>query len=400
MGRESKKNILYIITKSVWAGASKYTHDLAAALPKDKYIPAVAAGGKGAMAEKIISAGIPYHEIKSFQRDVSPLKDVFAFFEILALLLKTKPDVVHASSAKAGGIAGSAAFVYKLLTFNFKLLTVFTAHGWTFSEPRPRWQIFLIELFSKITCVFYDKIICVSEYDYEIALKNKIAPAKKMVVIHNGIRPEEYDFLPRGKAREIIADRLAAKPPSGFWIGTVGEFTKNKGQKFLIEAIEKLSDAECRISSILIGFEGGEKRNLKSRIKSSGLAGKIFLAEGVPDAAKYLKAFDIFVLPSLKEGLPYVLLEAGLAGLPIIASDTGGIPEIIEDGKNGVLVKPADSKGLAEAIKMLVENPDKRNEFGKNAREKMLKDFLFEKTLNKTLAAYENDAATGENPGE
>ncbi len=141
MTGESKKKILYIITKSVWAGAGKYTRDLAVSLPRNEFEPMVAAGGKGAMAEKLISAGIPYFEIKGFQRDVSFQKDIRAFFEILALLFKIKPDTVHVSSAKAGGIAGAAILAYKLFTSHFSLIACFTAHGWTFNEPRPRWQI-------------------------------------------------------------------------------------------------------------------------------------------------------------------------------------------------------------------------------------------------------------------
>ncbi len=388
MKDESKKKVLYIITKSVWAGASKYTHDLAVSLPKDKYAPIVAAGGRGAMAEKIISADIPYFEIKSFQRDVSMFKDIFAFLEILSLFFKIKPDVVHVSSAKAGGIAGVAVFAYKLFTSRFSVVACFTVHGWTFNEPRPRWQTTLIKIFSKLTCLFYGKIICVSEHDYDVALKNRITSEKKMVVIRNGIKPEEYDFLPKEEARKAISHHLEAELPSGAWVGTIGEFTKNKGHLFLIEAIKKLSAVGCRLSAVLIGFDGGEKRNLESQIKNGGLSDKVFLIEGLPDAAKYLKAFDVFVLPSLKEGLPYVLLEAGLAGLPIVASNVGGIPEIVENGKTGILTSPAD--GLADAIKELIENPEMRNKLSVAAREKILQDFSFKKMLAETVRLYGN----------
>jgi len=382
MTGESKKKILYIITKSVWAGAGKYTRDLAVSLPRNEFEPMVAAGGKGAMAEKLISAGIPYFEIKGFQRDVSFQKDIRAFFEILALLFKIKPDTVHVSSAKAGGIAGAAILAYKLFTSHFSLIACFTAHGWTFNEPRPRWQIALIKFFSKITCLFYNKIICVSEYDYSIALKNKIA------------KPEEYEFLSREEARKAIShqlsaiSRLEAWLPSEVWVGTIGEFTRNKGYKFLIDAVKKLSAVCSRLSAVLIGFDGGKKKDLESRIKNGELSDKVFLVEDMPDAAKYLKAFDIFVLPSLKEGLPYVLLEAGLAGLPIVASNVGGIPEIIENEKTGILTRPANADELANAIKKLIENPEMRNKLSTATREKILQDFSFKKMLEETIRLY------------
>ena len=203
---------------------------------------------------------------------------------------------------------------------------IFTVHGWAFLENRSRWQVWLIKLASKITCLFYDKIICVSHNDYNEALKNKIAPAKKLIVIHNGINPKDYNFQER--------------TGSAFVVGTIGESTKNKGHKYLKEAEKYFPDLKFNIIS------------------------------NIPNAAKYLKNFDIFVLPSLKEGLPYVILEAGLAGLPVIASNVGGIPEIIENGKEGLLVHPANPEELAAAIKKLVENKTLRETLAKNLNEK------------------------------
>jgi hypothetical protein len=112
----AKKSILYIITKSVWGGAAKYVLDLATHLPKDEFIIFIAAGGQGKFAQKINQANLPYFEIKSFQRQVNLLKDFWAGFEILGLLFKLKPDIIHVNSSKAGGVVGIAAWWYKLLS--------------------------------------------------------------------------------------------------------------------------------------------------------------------------------------------------------------------------------------------------------------------------------------------
>lgn len=345
MTDKSTKKVLFIITKSVWGGAQKYVFDLAVNLPKDRFKPTIAGGGKGAMAEKIISAGLPYLEIKSFQRDINFWKEVVSFFEILKILFKTKPDIVHVSSSKAGGIAGVACFVYSALRLANSIFAVFTVHGWAFLEIRPKWQIWLIKLASKITCLFYDKIICVSQNDYDSAIKNKIAPAKKLILIHNGISPANYNFLERTEKE--------------FVIGTIGEATKNKGHKYLIEAGKKFPNIKLNIIS------------------------------NVPNASKYLKNFDIFVLPSIKEGLPYAILEAGLSGLPVIASNVGGIPEIIENGKDGLLIPPADPEELVNAIKKLLEDKTLRETLAKNLHEKITQKFSLEKMLQKTIEVYE-----------
>ena len=363
MPHTSTKKVLLVITKSVWGGAQKYVFDLATNLSKDRFEPIVAGGGRDAMAEKIISEGLPYIEIKSFQRNINIFKEIISFFEILKILFKTKPDIIHVSSSKAGGVAGIANFVYSAtrLVISFwnhfpydrdgktKLpaslpLTIFTVHGWAFLESRPKWQIWLIKIISKITCFFYDKIICVSKNDYAEAIKNKIAPARKMIMIHNGIKLEDYNFLERTEKE--------------FTIGTIGESTKNKGHKYLIEASKNFPDIKLNIIS------------------------------NIPNASKYLKNFDIFVLPSIKEGLPYVILEAGLAGLPVIASNVGGIPEIIENGKNGLLVSPANPKELTIAIKKLIDDKTLRETLAQNIREKILKDFSLSKMVEETMETY------------
>jgi glycosyltransferase involved in cell wall biosynthesis len=381
MADKSRKKVLYVITKSVWGGAGKYVYDLATNLPKDKFEAFVAAGDRGELAKKINEAGIPYFEIKNFQRDINFLKEIFSYFEILLLLLKIRPNIIHVNSSKAGGIVGVAAWDYRLSSFNFGLKTIFTAHGWPFHEERPKWQILLIKLFTKITCFYYSKIICVSEFDRQSAIKNHIAPARKMITVHNGINIEKYEFLSREEARQklnILADSLC--------IGTIGEFVKNKGQKYLIEAMSKIQNTRYKTQAIIIGW--GEKiSNLKSQILNLKLENDVFLIDNLPNAASYLKAFDIFVLPSIKEGLPYTLLEAGLAGLPVIAAKVAGIPEIIGHGE-GILTGPADSDALAEKIEELMENPEKRKMMGTSLWHKILQEFSLEKMLNSTLTAY------------
>ncbi|MFH1956582.1 MAG: glycosyltransferase [Patescibacteria group bacterium] len=383
----SKKSILYIITKSVWAGAGKYVYDLATGLPQTRFRPIVAAGGTSLLAEKIISANIPYFEIKRFQRNINIFKDFFAFFEILFLLFKTKPDIIHVSSAKAGGITGIAVFIYKLLTTNYYLLSIFTVHGWTFNESRPKWQISLIKFFSKLTCKFYDKIICVSKYDRLIAIENKVVPEEKIIVIHNGIKTNDYAFLTKEEARKILGHSVSKLGIECLVIGTIGEFTKNKGQEYLIDAFLKPELAKLPVKIFIIGF--GEKREiLKEKILYYSLEDRIFLIDNLPEASKYLKAFDIFILPSLKEGLPYVLLEAGMAEIPVIATNVGGIPEIIKDNKDGWLVNPGIVNELAVTVKKLSQDKTRRKNFAKNLNKKIINEFSFEKMLNSTLASY------------
>ncbi len=374
---KSRKKILYIVTKSVWGGAGKYVYDLSVNLPKDEFEVTVAAGGDGPLAQKIKKANISYCNIQNFQKDVNVSKDIGAFFEIWDLLKKMKPDIVHVSSSKAAGIAGVASFLYK-----FSTLTVFTVHGWAFHEKRPQWQLFLIRFFSRLTCLFYDRIICVSEFDRLSAIKNRIAPAKKILTIHNGINQQDISFLGRDEAQQKLMNKK-----SSLVIGTVAEWTKNKGLFFLFESLKKIKNKNFDV--ILIG--GGEnpaKEKMRAFAKKYELK-NIYLHEWVPNAASYLKAFDIFVLPSLKEGFPYVLLEAAAVPLAVTASNVGGVPEIILEGKTGLLVKAGDADELEKSIEKLAADPKLRETLSQNLRQKATREFSFEKMLFATIAAYE-----------
>ncbi len=374
---KSRKKILYIVTKSVWGGAGKYVYDLSVNLPKDEFEVTVAAGGDGPLAQKIKKANISYCNIQNFQKDVNVSKDIGAFFEIWDLLKKMKPDIVHVSSSKAAGIAGVASFLYK-----FSTLTVFTVHGWAFHEKRPQWQLFLIRFFSRLTCLFYDRIICVSEFDRLSAIKNRIAPAKKILTIHNGINQQDISFLGRDEAQQKLMNKK-----SSLVIGTVAEWTKNKGLFFLFESLKKIKNKNFDV--ILIG--GGEnpaKEKMRAFAKKYELK-NIYLHEWVPNAASYLKAFDIFVLPSLKEGFPYVLLEAAAVPLAVTASSVGGVPEIIIEGETGLLVKAGDTDELEKSIEKLTADPKLREMLSQNLRQKATREFGFEKMLSATIAAYE-----------
>lgn len=377
----AKKSILYIITKSVWGGAAKYVFDLATNLA-DEFEVAVAAGGKNKFYQEIKKANLPYYNIINFQRTINPFKDVFAFFEILSLLFQIKPEVIHVNSSKAGGIVGLAGWIYKklyqILNTKYQIRTIFTAHGWAFNEERPRWQIWLIKAFSKLTAFFYDKIICVSEYDRQTALKNKVAPANKLVVIHNGLNIKNLSFLSRQQAQQKLLGKTCPLA-----IGTIAEWTKNKGLIYLLRAAKKIKDP---VELVLIGSgENPDKEKILKFIKRSQLK-HVHLIEFIDQAASYLKAFDIFVLPSLKEGLPYTILEAMAAEVPIIATRVGGIPEMLKDCD--LLIPSKNPEIIQEKITQLINSPELVQEMTGKAKQRIEKEFSLDKMIKKTKKIY------------
>jgi len=393
---QERKKILYIITKSVWGGGATYVYDLANNMDPDDFSVSVAAGGQDVLAQKIEEKDIPYFKIKNFQRTINPLKDIFAIFEIISLIKKIKPDIIHVNSSKAGGVVGLSSWLYKRFTGHQPRL-IFTAHGWAFAEDRSRWQKGLIKIFSKITCLFYDKIICVSQYDFKLAIKNNITEGSKLVMIHNGIDPDSISFLSREQAQQKLIGR-----PSPLVIGTIAEWTKNKGLEYLLEALSKInqSNPDKKLDVVLIGSgENPDEEKMRRLIKQYQLE-NVHLVPYIDKAVNYLKGFDIFVLPSLKEGLPYSILEAMAAKLPIIATNVGGIPEALFsetaltsvssafESSPGILLQPKNSQQLAKKIIYLLNSQETARQFAKQAKDKLIREFTLERMVNKTKKIY------------
>jgi glycosyltransferase involved in cell wall biosynthesis len=303
------KKILFVITKGNWGGAQRYVYDLATHLPADTFSVRVAFGEPGQLQKKLEAAHIQTHEILALTRDISIADDIKSFFELVSLFRTIRPDVAHLNSSKAAGIGALAARLCGIPRI------VFTAHGWPFLEQRNPLSKALIYLFSWLTAVLSHTVIVVSKHDLAIA-ERMLGVGRKTVHIYNGI-----DTAMTFGSGEIVR---SAFPPGAHITGTIGELTKNKNQLTLIEQAKQNPELYVAI----VG-EGEEHSRLGLKIHEYGLQKRVKLFGFLP-AEEVLRGFDAFALPSHKEGLPYVLLEAKLAGLPIEANRVGGVGEILD----------------------------------------------------------------------
>jgi len=366
--------ILYLITQSELGGAQKNALDLARAL-KGKHEILVAAGedGGGSFFGKLEQAGIPFKKLHWLHRRLNPFLDFLAFWEIKELLKKEKPAILHLHSSKAG-------FLGSLAVDPQKTKIIYTVHGAVFEAP---FKILSKKLFlwlEKLTAPKKRKIICVSQNDKNLWLKNKAALEEKLVVVRNGLNLENIVFLEKEKARQDLT-----LPQDAKIIGCIANFYPEKGLSYLIEAANILKQKNIDPIFALIG-DGKERKDLEEKIKKYHLENFLLLGRK-SNAVQYLKAFDLLVLPSVKEGLPYVILEAMAAGLPIVASRIGGIPEMIEEGQNGFLTEPRDAQALAQKIAEILENPAIAQKFGQVSKEK-LPQFSLSKMIDETERIY------------
>ena len=371
---KKKRKILYLITKANFGGAQRYVYDLAANLPKDKFEALVAAGEGEGLFERLSVLGIRTIKLPYLSRDIKLLYDFKTFFGLLELLKDEKPDIVHLNSSKIGGlgvVAGRFAGVKKI---------IFTAHSWAFNEERPFLEKLAIAFIHWLTVVLCHQTIVVSETTMK-QIRNWPFVARKLTLIYNGIG--DIDFKNRARAR----DYLARDRNSAFWIGTISELHKNKGLDVAIEAYTRFIK-NCPDSFFVIIGDGEEKENLKQLATRTGASERIFFAGKVANASEYLKAFDVFVLSSRTEGLPYVILEAGLAKVPIIATSVGGVPEIIESRKSGILTRPGNAKEIYTGLLHLARKSGDGQTYAKNLYHKVEKNFSIEKMVKKTVVLY------------
>lgn len=373
-----KRKILFLITKSNFGGAQRYVYDLAIGLPKSEFKVMVASGGTGVLTDKLKNADIKVVPIPSLERDISLIKELRSFIELWQIIREEKPDVLHINSSKAGVLGSLAGRLLGVPNI------IFTAHGWAFNEDRPAWQKIILKKMHWLTVLFTHHTIAVSR-----ELKRQMNwpfVSKKITVIHNGRQIK--NLLSHDDSRTILTEKEPRLAPykDDFWSLTIGELHPVKRHSAMIEIMEELVKNEPNTRHLIIGT-GQEEQELEIMIAERNLSEHVFLLGSVDEASQYLKAADLFVLPSRSEGMPYVLIEALLAGVPIVATEVGGNPEVVENGISGLLTPPLDNKALFKAILELRTNPELRTKISEGARVRS-QSFTFEKTLRETVQLY------------
>jgi glycosyltransferase involved in cell wall biosynthesis len=354
-------------------------YELATHLSPTTYDVVVAFGGNGALKQKLEAAGIRTHTIESFERDIDLIKELRSMKEIYTLIKKECPQIVHLNSSKAGG---SGALIARLCGIK---KIIFTAHGWPFFEDRSiLWKI-VVWFFSWLTALLAHTVIVVSENDYRAFMP---FVKRKFRMIRTAV--PDIDFKERNDAR-IALSLPAAEHRDDIWAVANSELTHNKNLFVLLEGIELFNKRSDRKAFLTLISDGELRHKLEIYVKERQLQNMVFFTGYVPDARTYLKAFDVFVMPSLKEGMPYALLEAGAAGLTCIASNVGGIPEVIEHSKNGYLIDPKKPEDIVAALQDYVAHPEKH--LGTLLEDKVRSTFNLTGMLEKTTALYEENGS-------
>ncbi len=364
--------VIHIITRFDKGGSAENTFLTIRGLDKDQYDVLLIRGPslespmgeeeKRAVDDNLSEtqrSGVRIMTVETLVRNVHPLQDARTFRALWRIFLSERPRVVHTHTSKAGILGRWAARLSRTP------IIIHTPHGHVFWGYFNRGMSFFYAFLERATARITDKIITLTEQEKKDHLALHIAPADKFEVIHSGVDLDKFRQV--HTSRREFKEALGV-PVDGLVVGSAGRLTEIKGYGFLIEAAKEVLAVLPDTYFLLLG-DGELTADLKRAASSLGVQDRFRFLGWQRNVADVMNAFDIFVLPSLNEGMGKVIVEAMAMGKPVVASRVGGILDLVDHGTNGLLVPPADPTALAEAILRLLDDPDERSRMGTKGRE-------------------------------
>jgi glycosyltransferase involved in cell wall biosynthesis/folate-dependent phosphoribosylglycinamide formyltransferase PurN len=381
--RDSKRpiRVLHVITRLIKGGAQENTLLTVLGLREKGYQVMLASGPtygpEGEIATVVRRQNIELAIIPGLVRQVNPIKDLASLIKLYLLIRKYRFDIVHTHTSKAGIVGRLAA---KLAGVP---IIVHTPHGHVFHSYFGGFESRLYRFLEMIFSCFCDKIITLTDNCKNEHLQFKIAPAKKFVTIPSGVKVEEFSgSFDNNDIKRELGISLERKV-----IGTVARIEPIKGVSFFVEAMPQVLEKFSSSHFLLVG-DGSQRDFLQKRVKELGISDNVTFTGIRQDVSRMISVMDIFVLSSLNEGMGRVLVEAGLMGKPSVATNVSGIPELVKNGKSGILVEPSSSSELSKGIMDLLAHPEKAKLFGENAKKIMNEDFSAQKMVDKIDNLY------------
>jgi glycosyltransferase involved in cell wall biosynthesis len=352
-----------LITLAETGGAQTYVANLLPGLA-GRFDVMVAAHGDGPLREAAGAAGARFVPLRHVRRPLHPLRDLLGLLELVVLMRRAAPDIVHANSSKAGVLGRMAAALAGVP------VRIFTVHGWAFSASSGlssvlyRWADRLMAPLTTLT-------ICVAERERVSGLAARTCIAQRTVVIPNAV---DVDAIPQASH--------GGGPPL---VVAVGRLAEPKDTLTLVRALAAVPGRS--FTALLVG-DGPDRPSVEAEVRALALQDVVTLTGTREDVPALLARADVFALSSRSEGAPLSILEAMAARLPVVSSRVGGVPELVVDGETGLLVPPGDPEALAVALGRLVADPGLRRRLGAAGRERARRCFDVRRQRQDHLDGY------------
>jgi glycosyltransferase involved in cell wall biosynthesis len=370
-------NLLYVITKLELGGAQKQLLSLIKHLDQDKFKPFLFTAQDGFLILEASSIkGLTLKKSRWLERSINPLKDLLALIEIYWFIKKNNIEIVHTHSSKAGILGRLAAGLAEVKVI------LHTVHGWSFDDYKPIWKRILFIWLERLNARFSDKLVVTSNYDRQKGLDNHIGQENKYSLIRYGVDYTEFNIKDQNIREELGIN------PNDLVVGMIACFKPQKSPPDFIKLANLVNKVLPDVKFLLVG-DGILRRKIEKLISKFNLQKQVVLTGWRDDIPRILSAIDVFVLTSLWEGLPITVLEAMAASKPVISTHTGGVTEVIAEGKSGFLVTPRDINKMSERIAVLIKDENLRRQIGQNARQSLDSNFTLTNMISKTENLYE-----------
>jgi glycosyltransferase involved in cell wall biosynthesis len=346
-------------------GITSYLTTLASGLVKRGHT-VVIASGDGDCVPNLEASGVKHRPVElNVKCEWHPMVFLTAFR--LAILVKREHiDIIHANTR-------SSQWCAALVSFLTGVPYVTTCHGFF----RPRVGRLLFPLWGRA-------VVAISPQVREHLIRDLHVRPAKVCLVPNGIDIEKFRPL---NNEEKMAGRRRWRLPTGQVIGIVARLSDVKGHEFLIRAMPGIMIDFPGVVCAIFGV-GPEERSLRHLVREHDLERNVFFYDAVNKAHEIIPLMDVFVIPSLQEGIGLSIMEAGACGVVVVASRVGGIPEVVADGENGLLVPPRDPGAIARAVSTLLGDPARARSMGLRAREIVIEKFSAERMINGTEFVY------------
>jgi glycosyltransferase involved in cell wall biosynthesis len=366
-------DVLHVAESAGWAGGEAYLVRLAGAIDRRRFRLAVVVPEPGPLVARLHALGVPTHAIPLARRLVSP----GTLGRLVALLRRLRPAVVQSHGARTNVYTRVAA---RLAGVPVVLATV---HNSLFDYEVSPWRRRLYVRAERVTSPLSDRVLAVSgAVARDLVERYRLAPGR-VVTVRNGIEADR--FRPERPAAEMR--QALGLTPEDRVIGVAARMTEQKGHVHLLAALPAVVARHPRLVCLLIG-DGPLRAALERRAAALGLGTTCRFTGAREDVADLLAALEVVVLPSLSEGLPFVLLEAMALGRPVVATTVGGTPEAVLAGQTGLLVPPADPAALASAVLRLLDRPEEARAMGARAAARVRAEFSLAAMVGALEAVY------------
>ncbi len=388
---KSKAHICHINTTFIYkAGSARRTYYILKELVAHNYRVSLVVGRKFEISEEWDLRGIEVHQVVQLVKYVNPINDIVALLKIVAILRKISPEAVHTHLAKAGIVGRFAAKIAKVPNI------FHTVHGPTFHNSLNPLIRLIFRSLERLTGRFTDSFVFVGNGIQDQYIKNRISNRYNSSVIRTG-RPDSEidDTLELNDEDRRITRKLLNTSQEDFVLIFVGRIVKSKQVDHAIRCIRRLLNSGLEVILWVVGEallpeEQEYESTIKSMVESLNLTNSVKFLGFRHDALLLIHAADVLVLPSKYEGLPNVLVEAGLAGRPAVAYDVSGANEVLIHERTGYIIAANDENRLFETIRKMVQKRIYISEMGATAREKVVSQYRLSKTLKEKLCFYHN----------